>query len=868
MNEKTKKTPLTGKTILEFFLNHQHPETMIGDYEEEYNFMANNKGTIRAVIWFWFQIMLVLPSFFINSVYWSSVMFRNYLKTSLRNLLKYKGYSFINITGLTIGITCSVLILLWVNNELSYDRFHENSDRIYRVDVRAVWGDTKIRQAFTPALLTPTMRKDFPEMEEGVKISKWGGTTIICDDRTFNEDGILAVDSTFFDVFSFGLVKGDRNNVLKEPNSVVLTVSTADRLFGTEDPVGKIILIDSDRQFTVTGIAENVPANSHFHFDYLLSLNTFEYNRSRNWFANNFRTYILLREGADYRQLDAKFPDFVSRYLFEGGNYEEWAANGNFWEFYLQPLTDIHLNSHLSGEFEPNGNKAYVYIFFIVAMFILAIASINFVNLTTARSANRAKEVGIRKVVGSVRQQLIQQFLGESILISTLSVTLSVIAVKVLLPYFSNLVGTHLEFNILQEVLILPGLIISALALGIFSGIYPAFFLSSFKPAAVLKGKVREGVKNSVLRNGLVIFQFAISVVLIICTLIVFKQLEFLQNEKLGFEKEQVIVVKNGREVRDQMNPFREKLLQHPGIKIVSASHTLPGRFLNNILFNPEGEESLTLNIISCDEDFLESLKMEMDKGRFFSKDFPTDSSAIIINQTAARLLNWDEPLGKQFSGFGRQAMTVIGVIKDFHYASMRQEIRPMALIPLGINNGWNTNYVSIRVQIEDIPGTIGYIKKTWDSFVPEMTFEYSFLDEDFNSLYNNEQRTGRVFTVFMLLAVFIACLGLFGLASFMAEQRTKEIGIRKTLGASVSHIAMMLSGDFLKWIIISNIIAWPIAWYGMNTWLQDFAFRIRISFWFFLIAGVAALAFALLTVSYQAIKAARANPVDALKYE
>jgi putative ABC transport system permease protein len=634
------------------------------------------------------------------------------------------------------------------------------------------------------------------------------------------------------------------------------------------DPLGQVLTIGKN-EFQITGVMADVPANSHFHFDLIVSIVTFDGIDNTNWFACNYRTYLQLREGVFWKEFEAKFPDLVNRYIFTG-NYDSWTQKGNFWKFYLQPLTSIHLHSDLSGELEPNGSAAYVTLFFIIAVFILLLAAVNYMNLSTARSAGRGREVGVRKVAGATRGILMRQFLSESILSSLIALILAMFLVHLLLPSFGNMVQRQLTVPYCSLPWLVPGLLGLVVGIGILSGAYPSFLLSSFRPVTVLQGRMRSASRNKVLRHALVLFQFAISIALLIGTVIVQQQLTFFMNKDLGFNKEQVVVVKTASPLGEQSTPFKDALRQNPAILEVSGSNTLPGRFFASCLVQPEEfDKSVIMNISLCEPEFQDVIQLKMVQGRFFSREFGTDSTAVILNRTAADLLAWDDPIGKTITPGSGIPFYVIGVVQDYHYESLHQTVRPAAMALLnGAWDWWPEQYISLRVRTQNLSGTLGYLKSTWDRFIPGKPLEYTFLDNDYAALYDNEQRTRRLFSVFSGLAIFIACLGLFGLASFAAEQRTKEIGIRKVLGASVARIFVLQTQEFAKWVILANIIAWPVAYYFMTSWLQNFAYRIDLSVWIFIISGLAALLIALLVVSYQAIKAAIANPVDSLRYE
>lgn len=803
-------------------------------------------------------------------------MIKNYLKVAIRNIIKHKGFSTINIVGLAIGIACSIFIMIFVVHELSYDKFHEKADRIYRIAVRASVGDTKIRQTYSSSATFKKLLEDFPEIEKGVKFLNLGRTPVKLGETTFYESRFFAVDSTFFDVFTFPLIHGNPETALSDPNSMVVSENTALKYFGSTDVVGKILRADfsygaGSIDFEITGVSKNVSANSHFHYDLLASSSTFPtFINDPGWSSNNFITYVVLKEGTKAEWFNERLKEFTRRHM-GGERFDAWVAKGNYWEYFLQPITEIHLNSDLNGEFEANGNETYVYIFSAISIIILLIACINFMNLSTAKSSLRAKEVGMRKVVGSGRSQLVFQFLSESIVLSYIALAIGVAIVIILLPSYKNLIGRQLDIHYFNNLVVIPSLLALGLMVGVISGSYPAFFLSSFKPITALKEMIIRSKGGSWLRNILVIFQFTISIFLIIGTLAVNQQLKFFQNKKLGFDKEQVLAIRNPGALGNNITPFKEALRKYSSVIDVSGSNTLPGRSFSNIGFGAEGvDKSFTLNLCVCDYDFLKTLKLDLAQGRFFSRDFSTDSHAAVLNEKAVELLGWDDPIGKRINNWARNRgdFTVIGVIKDYHYESLHQEIRPQALFLAG---GYYTNvesYISVRLNTENISETIGYVENTWKDFAPNKPFEYSFLDEDYDNLYMNEQQTRKLFSIFSFLAIFIACLGLFGLASFIADRRTKEIGIRKVLGASVPGIVQILNKSFVRWVLLANLIAWPVAWFVMNRWLQNFAYRIELGWWMFVLAAVLALVIALITVSFQSVKAALKNPVDSLRYE
>lgn len=844
-------------------------EDILENLREEYDYRQSTQGKRLARWWYrWHALRSILPSLGFE-LKWRMVMLKNHLLIAIRNLKKQKGLSLINIVGLAVGMACSIMILLFVQFERSYDRFHEKSDRIHRVAVNAKWGNTRIAQTYTPAIMTPTLYQDYPEVELCVRL--WTflvGTEVRRDEKVFNEYRVTSADPEFFQMFSFPLISGKPESVLRDPNSVVLSSSTAKKYFGEKDPMDHNLTIDGNN-FRITGVMEDMPANSHFHFDMIVSIVTYDGINSTNWFACNYRTYILLREGVSGKNFEAKFPDLVNRHSFRG-QYEDWTQNGNFWEFYLQPLADIHLHSDLDGELEANGNAAYVTLFFVIAVFILLLAAVNYMNLSTARSAGRAREVGIRKVSGAGQSLLVRQFLAESILTSLIALVLAMVLIHLFLPFFGNLVQRQLAIPYKSIPWIVPGFTGLAAGIGILSGAYPSFFLSSFRPVTVMQGNVGSVSKNKSLRRILVFFQFAISISLFIGTLTVRQQMLYIMNKDLGFRKEQVIVVKTPESLGAQSAPFKEALRKNPSILEVSGSNTLPGKFFPNCLVEAEGfEQGVTMNISLCEPEFKDVIRLQMARGRFFSREFGTDSTALILNQTAVKLLGWEEPIGKTIiPGMGIQ-FHVIGVAQDFHFESLHQTVRPAAIALLsGAWDWWPEQYISLLVQSENISSTLSYLQSTWDRLNTGKPVEYTFLDEDYANLYQNEQRTGRLFTIFSSLALFIACLGLFGLSSFSTEKRTREIGIRKVVGASIPGLIGLLFREFAGWVALANIFAWPVTYFFMNTWLQNFAYRVNPSGWNFIISGLTALFIALMTVSYHSIKAAIANPVEALRYE
>jgi len=805
-------------------------------------------------------------------------MFKNYLKIALRNFLKHKGFSFINIFGLAIGVACCLLIVLFVLDEISYDQHHEKADHIYRVGIRGFVNNTLFHGVVTPAPMAQTLVNEFPEVTAATRLRNFGFPVFRYGDKVFSEEKVFWVDQAFFDIFTVPFIKGDPKTALAQPNTIVLTRSMALKYFGDEDPVGKSLNADKRRDYLVTGVVEDVPHNSHFHYDFLAALVTYDASRSPIWVSNNFYTYLVLQEGTSSEAFEAKLVGLVKKYVgpqiqtAAGITLEQFFESGGAWDYFIQPLTGIHLHSHLDFELEPNGDIAYVYIFSIIAIGILLVACINFVNLATARAANRAREVGIRKTVGSNRGQLIRQFLSETTIMSFFAVLLALVAVQLLLPFFNNITGKELAVPYIQNVLTIPLLLGLVLFIGILAGTYPAFFLASFDPVVVLKKEMSGKSKRSSMRNVLVVFQFTVSIVLIVGTVIVSRQLKYIQNRNLGFNKEQVVIVKKTDDIGNQVPAFRQELLKNP--KVINATNTnnLIGNEFGNSAYKlagATGEETHLLYVYYSDPHFVETYQIEMADGRYYEKGRQADQQSAVINEAAVKDLGLIEPVGKQIVAIRPNrtiTFTIIGVMKNFNFKSLHHEIGPLIVHLYGPEG--RGRFVSVRIHSENIRETMTFLESTWRKFAANQAFEYEFFDDHFAIIYQAEERTGKIFFSFSLLAIFIAILGLFGLAAFVAEQRTKEIGIRKVLGATEIGIVFLLSKQFTKWIVLSNLFAWPIAYYFMTKWLQRFAYQAGISAWSFLFAFIVVLFLALLTVSYQTVKAARSNPVELLRYE
>ncbi len=802
-------------------------------------------------------------------------MLKNYLKIIWRKMRRQKVYTLINVSGLAIGMAAAMFIFLWVRDERSYDRFHKSADRIYRVYQVFNYGDYHLEQTQTPAVLAPSLRDECPDVELVTRVRGYRDEQIVeAENQKFNERGLGIADEYFFRLFSFPLVTGDPATVLAKPYEVAISERAAKKYFGQTEAVGRVLTI-FDEDYTVTGVFKNMPSQSHFHLDVLCSFASFKQYQEPAWGINVFKTYLLLRENGHLEAVEGQLTHLVKYHMFDSPQrYETVIAKGDYTKLPLQRLTDIHLGSQLLWEFETNGNATYVRFFTIIAVFILLIAAINYVNLSTARSAGRAREVGIRKTVGSTRHSLIRQFLLESILTALLATALSLATLAVLMPAFRNLVGkSWLELPFLENPLSLIPLVLLAGLIGLIAGLYPAFFLSSFEPASVLSGKPSRGLKRSGLRNGLVVVQFSLSVLLLVATMVVGKQMRFIQTKNLGYNQDQVVVVCTYGELSQKLPVLKDALRRQPAVVSVSASSSAPGTGFTNIGMGLEGTDSSAgTNMYIVDEDFKDAMKMEMAEGRFFDRKIPTDGQAVVLNQSMARTLGGGNLLGKRmriWSGAkGSLLFPIIGIVEDFHYESFHEPIKPLVMVKLYGTVPWEDAYLSIRVRTTEMPKTLSEIRRTWESILPGTPFQFSFLDALYDAQYQNEARTGRVFAIFAFLAIFVACIGLLGLASFVVEQRTKEIGIRKILGASVQRLVLLLSSEFARWVAIANLIAGPPAYYLMTRWLGGFAYRTEIGILPFLLSALIVLGIAALTVGYHAVRSAVAKPVDSLRYE
>ncbi|WCT10543.1 ABC transporter permease [Mucilaginibacter jinjuensis] len=807
-------------------------------------------------------------------------MFRNYIKTAYRSLKKNKGFTAINVLGLALGLAVCLLIVFYVIDELSYDRYNVKLDRIYRVNNDIKFGGSDDSYAVAPAPLAAVLESEFPDVEHAVRFRQNGGLNLKKGEQNIQEHHVIYADPKIFSVFTFPMINGDPNTALKEPHAVVISESTANKYFGSTNVVGKTLVTNENTNYKITGVIKDIPKQSHVQADIFISMTTLDESRQTTWLSNNFQTYILLKPGADIVALNRRMKQMVKEHMdpqmqnVVHMSYDDFEKAGNYIRMNTIPLKDIHLKSNLQAELGQNGNIQFVYIFSAIALFILLIACVNFMNLSTARSANRAREVGVRKVLGSARKHLIAQFLAESIMVTLVATVIALITAWALLPIFNQMSGKELTFTVHSLIWLIPTILIIVLVIGCLAGSYPAFFLSGFQPIEVLKGKLAAGFKGGSLRSFLVVLQFSISIFLIIGTLVIYNQLKYIQNKDLGYSRSHVLVVKNLYALGKQAKTFKDEIKRMPGVgnaTMTGYTPTMDYRNSNTMFLTPtlDTKNAMNTQMWYVDEDYINTLGIKMVAGRDFSKQMLTDSSSIIINEMAAKRLGYKDPINKMlYVPMDQQAKVIkgyriVGVMKDFNFNSLRENVSHLTLI-LGEERG----ALNIRVKTSDMPGFIKQVENKWKEMSPNQQFDYSFMDQDFDATYRTEQRMGKIFVSFTSLAIIIACLGLFGLAAYAAEQRTKEIGIRKVLGAGVSTIVAMLSIDFIKLVIVSIIIAAPLAWFAMQYWLQGFAYRQNIQWWIIAVAGLGAIVIAFATISFQSVKAALINPIKSLRSE
>lgn len=858
MKRKRYFQPKLGWRILWFLLPDNERESLVGDFDEIFREKIKYKGKLAAMFWYWSQVILLIPSSLKESTYWSVLMFRNNLKIAFRNLIRHKGFSFLNITGLAIGMVCTILILFWVQHELSFDRYHKDGKNIYRILQHIQYAEV-VTWAINQGPLGPALKEEIPEIEEQARFcfTQW---RMKYNDQVFVELGGYT-DPSLFKMFTIPFAKGDPERALADPRSMVLTEEVARKIFGDEDPIGKTIHVGSDYDFEVTGILQDIPDNSHFRFKFLANMDfAKEVGRTvDNWKNSHFTTYVQLADNVSMEEANKKIYNFLD----VKPTLEDWE------KLSLQPLFKIHLQSGIGYDSFGTGNTKYIVIFLAAALFILLIACINFMNLSTARSLLRSREVGLRKVVGAFRGQLIRQFLGESIFQSLIAMILAVGLGTLLLPVFNKLAGKEFEANLFIRPNIIIGLIAILLFAGITAGVYPAFVLSGFRPVSVLKGTARTIGGRSFFRKALVVFQFSVAVILMVGSLVIYSQIHFMRNKDLGYDRENLVTLSLNSTVQQNYEAFRNELLGNTNILNVTRVSGLPtyGYYFSNSRWNWEGKDpdrDILFRANFVDYEYLEALKAPIVMGRNFSKDYGADATGIIINETSQKVMGFEDPIGKRVTLGEDSVFNIIGIVKDFHYVSLRTEIEPMILLL----DPERCSSIVIRIHSENTPQTLKLMGSIWKKFAGDFEFDYRFLDESLDTLYRGEQQVGRIINVFTILSVFISCLGLFGLASFMALRRTKEIGIRKVLGASISGVVVLLTKEFSKWVIVANLIAWPLSYFALNRWLQEFPYRTDIKLWIFLGTGLVTFLIAILTVSYQSLRAALSNPADSLRYE
>jgi len=806
-------------------------------------------------------------------------MIKNLLKHSVRALTRQKAYVLINVLGLAVGLACSIIIGIFIFHELSYDQFHEHKDRIYRVGLHGRISGQEIRGSFSSAPMGPALVREFPEVLNYVRLNPWGETIIKVEDSFFTQDFFVEVDSTFFDIFSFPLLKGEKSSVLNQPYMVVLSESTAKKMFGNEDPIGKMIKVGTGTTlYQISGIMADMPENSHIKANILGSFMTNTRANEQIWTNNSFQTYVMLHQSASMKAAEARFDSLVVKYVgpeiyrFFGITIEEFLSQGNAYNHFLQPLANIHLDPSVVGSQKPANDPKYLWIFGSIGLLIIVIAAINFMNLSTAQATKRAKEVGIKKVSGAERNSLVAQFLTETLILAFVALIVAILFVELALPWFNQILGIELKLSLWNNWHIIPILIIVAVITGVFAGSYPAFYLSSFNPVTVLKGKQSNSRSNIALRGGLTVLQFTISIVLISGTMIMYRQIRFLQNKELGFDKEHVLVLRRASALRGQTASFKEELKQIPGILAVSASTAVPGHNNNNNGYQIIGrDDTYLLNTNYVDYDFLETYGMELSDGRFFDPSYPTDKEASVINERTVRNFLIDDAFQTRFYGgslVSEELVTipVIGVVKDFHFESLRNEISPYMMRFREDEIQWG--YVSIRLAPNAPNDIVERIEKVWADFATNDPMLYFFIDKEFERLYMEEKRSARLAVVFTIIAIFVASLGLYGLTAFTVQQRTKEIGIRRTFGASITDIWLLVSKETCILICIATAIAWPLIYWVASNWLQNYYYRISLKPWDFLTAFVIAVIIAISTISYRTIRTASLNPSLSLRYE
>jgi len=849
-----KKLPWLTFWILKLFCSNDNFNFLSGDLLEAYNYEIQNSGKVKAFIWLWFEIIYSIPGLIKNKIYWGTIMVFNYIKIFFRNFIRYKSYSFINLLGLSLGFTCFALIAYFVTFQFSYDKFHKN--KIYRLTTNEL--------AKIPDLWAPELKASFPEVENYARVQWYGETLIERNDKKFYQSGGMFADSTFFEIFSFSLLEGNKKTALKNPNSIVITQEVANKFFADKNPVGETLTFnekDGKHEYLITGLAENPPSNSHFHFSFLISQSSNKAPWVNSWKWSQFYTYLLLTDNFNKTDLEKK----ISGWLKEKINEENYNST-----VILQPIDEIHLHSNLFRELEVNQDISAIYLFSIIALLILSIAVINFVNLTTTHAVNRAKEVGVRKSVGAERKQLIIQFISESLIFSSFVFLISLLGVYFLIPEINTLFDIKIQNNFYEQKQLIGVLFLIAMSTGLIGSIYPSLILSRFRPMVVLKGISKLSDKSK-LRKGMVIFQFAISAFLIISSLVIYNQMDYISKKNLGFNKDHVVTFRiRSDNMRNNYEAFKNELLSNRNISNVSFSANLPGGSDWGMPYKAEGindKDLPDLRMLVGDYDFINTYGLEISKGRKFNENFSTDTSAYILNETAVKVLGWETPFNKSIAipVSNREWGNIVGVVKDFHFRSLHEKIAPIVLfIP---PQSWYSK-VSVKLKPHDLSNTLSFIEDKWTKFDQTHPFTFTFLDKSFGSLYLSDKRNMELISYSTLIAIFIACLGLYALISFTLVQKTKEIGIRKVLGAKVFDIVYLVSKEFMGLLLMANIIAWPATFYFLQDWLDGFAYRIDISLVIFVVGSLSGLLIAVSVISYKVVKAALTNPLNSIRIE
>ncbi|MFC1724469.1 ABC transporter permease [candidate division KSB1 bacterium] len=862
--KKKHHPPLISRWLLNKLSYFNEEYSVTGDFDEIFFRKCNTTGYIKAGFWYRLQAMRSIPLFLINYIFWSLSMLKNYFKIAFRNIKRQKGYSFINISGLAIGMTCCILILLYIQYELSYDTYHEDADSVFMVVkyYPSIGGQSRI--GVTPRPLAPTLKEEFPEVINASRVIPAGQTLIKYRQKVFYENFRYFVDQDFLNIFRVKFLAGDPLTALDSPRKMVITRKIAEKYFGDEDALGKVLLIGNSTEYTITGIIEDIPYNTHFRFEILASFSTLSrgYGGS-SWDSNSFYTYIRLNKNSDPEVLQNKLPGIIDKYL------ETFIGRETTDELRIIPIKSIHLMGGRGHLMQANSDIRYIYLLIAIGVLIILIAGFNYMNLSTARAAGRAKEIGLRKVVGAKKIQLVNQYLGESVLMTVFAMFISLALAILMLPAFSAFIERKIIPDLFYSIDFLAGLFVLTVIIGITSGIYPALFISAFKPVTILKGGINTDTKKSgIVRNWMVVMQFTITIIMIICSIVIYNQLRFINKKNLGFKKDHIVVIPTrDSRIRANLNSLKTELLQSPKITGCSSHNYLPNRIVANTEVTWEGKSDNDIKMIFrnyVDYNYVNTFEMEITDGKNFSlEEHNSGELFYIVNETAVKNFGWTSPVGKRIL-IDSTPGTIVGVVKDFYYRKLDQKLEPLSLI---LEPG-ASSMMSVKINSNKIKETLEFIESKFKKFSPDFPFTYEFFDEVIDNVYRSEQKLGKMFRYFTFIAVFLSCLGLYGFASFATEQRRKELGIRKVLGASSSNLTLLLSREFTKWVVIANTAAWPIGYYAMNKWLQNFAYRIDVGFLTLTSASLLALIMAIFTISFQSIKAAVANPVDSLRNE